>query len=373
MSPPKLAIAICTLFLLGSGIGFAGAAPGKHKRTVATLKQTTSRGLLLVTLRQYRAAIKRLDQAIAADPAPFYRSERAFAYLSVKEPEKAMPDLDLILKTEPDNFLARQRRAYAFLMMKKPAQAIADCEKILAMAPDDDISKGYLRGALAMVGRRQGAEKRIRELCHYQGGDDWLNKIDIFDRKDAFEEARKTALDHIKRFPLDPRGYETASKFTREPRESLRLLDKCIALYPGHMTALWSRARVFESMRAHDRAVADLNAVIQDSPRTWVMRFDRARNEHLGKRLDDAITDYEFLAAADTESDEAARKAGECYMEKGDFNRAVSWYSKALDRMPDQPEVLYRLRAKAYQKAGEEGLARKDLEKAKAASRPLFR
>ncbi|MBK9143375.1 MAG: tetratricopeptide repeat protein [Candidatus Melainabacteria bacterium] len=373
MSPPKLAIAICTLFLLGSGTSISEAAPGKQKRTVATLKQTTSRALLLVTLRQYRAAIKRLDQAIAADPAPFYRSERAFAYLSVKEPEKAMPDLDLTLKTEPDNFLARQRRAYAFLMMKKPAQAIADCEKILAMAPDDEVSKGYLRGALAMVGRRQGAEKRIRELCHYQGGDEWLHRIDLLDRKDAFEEARKTALDHIKRFPLDPRGYEAASKLTSEPRESLRLLDKCIELYPGHMTALWSRARVFESMKNYQRAVADLSAVIQDSPRTWIMRYDRARNEHLGKRLDEAILEYEFLSAADPESDEAPRKAGECYMEKGDYNRAVSWYSKALERMPDQPEVLYRLRAKAYQKAGKAELARKDLEKAKAASRPLFR
>ncbi|MCA9802243.1 MAG: tetratricopeptide repeat protein [Cyanobacteria bacterium HKST-UBA02] len=370
MSPPKLAIAICTVIsLVFSGNGFA--APSK--RSVATLKQTTSRGVLLVTLRQYRAAIKRLDQTIASDPAPFYRSERAFAYLSVKEPEKAMPDLNSILKTEPDNFLARQRRAYAYLLIKKPALAIADCEKILALAPDDDISKGYLRGALAMVGRRQGAEVRIRELCHYQGGDDWLNKVEIFDKQDNFDRARKTALDHIKRFPLDPRGYEAASKLTRDSKESLRLLDKCIALYPGHMTARWSRARIFESMKDHDRAVTDLNAVIQDCPRTWVMRFDRARNEHLGKHLDDAITDYEFLSAADTESDEAPRKAGECYMEKGDCNRAVSWYSKALARMPDQPEVLYRLRAKAYQKAGKAELAKKDLEKAKAASRPLFR
>ncbi|MGD9682463.1 MAG: tetratricopeptide repeat protein [Candidatus Obscuribacterales bacterium] len=370
MSPPKLAIAICTVFLLAF-CEYCLAAPSK--RSVATLEQTTGRGVLLVTLRQYRAAIKRLDQTIASDPAPFYRSERAFAYLSVKEPEKAMPDLNSILKTEPDNFLARQRRAYAYLMMKKPALAIADCEKILAMAPDDEISKGYLRGALAMVGRRQEAEVRITNLCHYQGGDDWLNKVEIFDKRDDFDQARKTARDHIKRFPLDPRGYEAASKFTRDSKESLELLDKCITLYPGHMTALWSRARVYESMKDHARAVADLSAVIQDSPRTWVMRFDRARNEYLARRLDDAITDYEFLTVADPESDEAPRKAGECYMEKGDFNRAISWYSKALDRMPDQPEVLYRLRAKAYQKSGKFDLAKKDLEKAKAASRPLFR
>lgn len=129
---------------------------------------------LLLSKKKPDAALKELDQVIAADPRDrdalrlrgyIYlqqkkwkkaiadydvaintikevdidgRMRRGFAYRNLKQYDKALEDFDKVIEAQPKDVEAYRRRAFLYRAMKQKEKAIADLKTILKLKPNDE-------------------------------------------------------------------------------------------------------------------------------------------------------------------------------------------------------------------------------------------
>jgi len=127
--------------------------------------------------------------------------------------------------------------------------------------------------------------------------------------------------------------------------------DKAIAIWPQNALAYLDRGVAHRYLGQPDQAIADLNAALQIDP-----NLGQAHDE-LGilyrQRGDDNHALEEFGKSVGNKSSvEGYYELAQTYERLGQHQKAIEFYTKAIDEMVDAPYV-YRARALARQNSGD--------------------
>ena len=121
--------------------------------------------------------------------------------------------------------------------------------------------------------------------------------------------------------------------------------------------------------RENDPATSDIHELIQQDPRPWFDYFRPGDAYHeRGKAYlrkgdnDRAIADFDRAIQLDPESANTYNDRGAAYAMKGDYDRAIADLDKAIQLNPRVKNAHYN-RGLAYKKKGDEARARADFEK----------
>jgi tetratricopeptide (TPR) repeat protein len=220
--------------------------------------------------------------------------------------------------------LMYERRAEAHLKKYHLDDAMRDCDAALKVAED---SNGF-RCRAAIYGAMGDFGRAVAEL------DEAIRSFP----KDIIALSKRAAF------------YGARTDFDRARAD----LDQAIEIDPDFPLAILLRGAIFESMQQHDRGVANLDraiAIYNDLLKLYsapVIRVDlltQRGNAYYAKGdRDRAIADYDKAIGINPGHAPAFYNRGNAYYAKGDRDRAMADYDRAILLHPafDTPQVKQR-------------------------------
>ncbi len=191
----------------------------------------------------------------------------------------------------------------------------------------------------------------------------------------------------------------------KDPKKAIQALDQAIKIAPDEKDSYKYRAAICVEVGQREKALSDYKKILQFDPDNSDVYYMRAQLHEAMKNKDAALADYaqviklekrdenvpikgmaykrraaimsergdhqnaikELTEAMAFEGydDELFRLRGQEYAAKGEYQRAVSDYNRAISMAPEFERGAYEARAVAYEKIGEFDLANKDREEAK--------
>lgn len=179
-------------------------------------------GELLLASGQAADAVTHFQAAIAKSPTTANRAALAAAYLKNKEPEKALPVVEQILATDPNNFEIRMLHGRILRDQRKFPQAAQDFFRGTQIKPDSAEAWSELAGALVLAEEfpsALGALDRLAALHAEKPGHVYLRAI-VLDKINQ----RKPALESYERFLGMSNGQRPDEEF--KARQRIRILQR---------------------------------------------------------------------------------------------------------------------------------------------------
>jgi len=325
-------------------------------------------------------ALADYTQALRLDPnnAVIYK-ERGDVYSHLGEPDKAISDFNQALRFNPNYSTAYSGRSNAYADKSEENRAIADINQAIKLDPND----AFLY--------------RMRAYYYYhlyennKGGDidriiaDYTKAIQL-DPNDAISYSVRGRLyaykndidqaiaDYTKAIQLDPNNawfyYDMRGgcfEVKRQIDKAIEDYTKVIQLAPSY-SAYYSRAKAYENKGDIDKAIADYTIIIEFDPK-YAGSYSYRGLLYLEKKdYDEAITDFAkalSLASNNFERDNSFSALrytyiarGDAYLDKKDYDKAIADYSQVIKLNPND-SYAYRYRGDVY-------LNKKDYDKALA-------
>jgi len=179
-------------------------------------------GELLLASGQAADAVTHFQAAIAKSPTTANRAALAAAYLKNKEPEKALPVVEQILATDPNNFDIRMLHGRILRDQRKFPLAAQDFFRGTKIKPDSAEAWSELAGALVLAEEfpsALGALDRVAALHAEKPGHVYLRAI-VLDKINQ----RKPALESYERFLGMSNGQSPDEEF--KARQRVRILSR---------------------------------------------------------------------------------------------------------------------------------------------------
>jgi tetratricopeptide (TPR) repeat protein len=297
------------------------------------------RALVLTRLGRYEEALA--ETKTLAEMAPeraSYHAEMGDLYVRLKKPELALAPLTRALEMEPEAW-AYQVRADAYEALGRIEEAVADLERAMELDPTDrmpaaQILKHRLPRAKAEGLRgRLGAEierllsrfpddaeflemlaeilvargKKRRALAAYDrliavkpdvDGEVYLRRAIAHARlrqvRKAFDDAKRA----VERSPKNAKAWAALAVYRThvegDDERALVELNRAVKLAPGDTTARYQRAVLLMNRGAYERAIKDVDRVIEQAPNLAQVYLARAEcrrelGDKLGARRDRAM------------------------------------------------------------------------------------
>jgi tetratricopeptide (TPR) repeat protein len=179
-------------------------------------------GELLLASGQAADAVTHFQAAIATSPTTANRAALAAAYLKNKEPDKALPVVEQILATDPNNFDIRMLHGRILRDQRKFPLAAQDFFRGTKIKPDSAEAWSELAGALVLAEEfpsALGALDRVAALHAEKPGHVYLRAI-VLDKINQ----RKPALESYERFLGMSNGQSPDEEF--KARQRVRILQR---------------------------------------------------------------------------------------------------------------------------------------------------
>ncbi|MDZ4833738.1 MAG: tetratricopeptide repeat protein [Candidatus Melainabacteria bacterium] len=376
------------------------AAPGYHQ-------YYTRRAELYVDCSEPDNALAELDRAISLKPDDatlFYTRANLKWTLDLKN--EAIADQIRAV----DCALTYQKRAHLLVLgsfynqLHQYDKAIAVANQCIAINPN--VPDGY-RTLVSTHIEQKNFPTALADLQRIAALKVPLDDLDyLFGKVYIGLNKPKQALTafntSLNRHPRDL-GARMARGELHKNREQYELalvdFNKALELAPDYGYAYHSRALTYAGMGEYTKAANDISEamkLLQWNEASWVLE-DRARFYTYAERYNEAAADlakaYRYalnkpiylyqcgkllywagnkLGAIEKISAylnrvpdrRALRARARCYFETNQFEKSIMDYSSLLEEDPENP-ILYRMRAKAYAKHGNDRLATADTNKAK--------
>ncbi len=146
-------------------------------------------------------------------------------------------------------------------------------------------------------------------------------------------------------------------------QSELKSLNATLQLVPRHRQALMRRARVNAELGHEGAALADYELADRIIRATGKERLLRVQILHKFRRFDDALMELDDIAATFGETIESMGTRAFLHASNGDSEKALSEYTRLIERIPDSWEG-YFLRSKLNYQMRRRTAALEDLKKA---------
>ncbi len=255
------------------------------------------------------ARLADFDQAVQLSPGdPKVWQTRAFYFLAQGQVDKAVDDLNSLLKRDDENLLARFAIAETLLQMDKFDEAMKHVDKIIAAKPNALAYK--LRAQLWAVQER--LDKALEDI----------------------DAALKLAPNDLQLYLLRARLYHL------EDREALAKtdVDRVLQRVPDLAPALELRAEVLAGLDQFDSAIADITQLLKAQPDNLLYQIQLAIYHNAAGHYQQAIDTYGKVLQANPGNDLALRGRGDAYLNLGAHQQAVADYQAALEAAADEQQ-----------------------------------
>jgi tetratricopeptide (TPR) repeat protein len=216
------------------------AVPSEEPTTAAGFSR---RGDAYLSRRQVDKALADLNRAVELAPTePNYLYQRARVQLAAKQRRAAMADLDAALKLKPDDLPALVLRGALRLAESDKTQALLDFDAAAKLAPKQDGIHGDLAHAYLSADRPDAAIEQF-DLWIAEHPDDY--KMSMARNGRCWARAQ----------------------LGRDLNKALSDCNAAIRMQPGTAEFLDSRGLVYLRLGANDKAIADFDAALRIDPK----------------------------------------------------------------------------------------------------------
>jgi tetratricopeptide (TPR) repeat protein len=280
------------------------------------------------------------------------RGLQATLLLDKGDVQKAVTELQSVVTSAPDNFVARFNLGRAHLARGEYEQARQQFSESIRLRPDYLPARLEMARLQASRGDYEAALKSTNEVLQWDRGSvaarliqaaSYMGLKRYGEARDALQSMLKTdpnqtdALFQLGVVALAENKYQDAF-------ESFR---KAYTLEPANPRGLMGMIEVYLAENKDDLAMQTLQTEIQKNPKRNDYHMALGNTAVRVGKYDLAIS--EFQKVVDT-LDKNSRSAGDLYMRmgetcrrKGDFNGAISNLQKARTALPDSTMVLATL------------------------------
>ena len=309
---------------------------------------------------QALAEAKYLEQIAPKRAEPYILQGQILAAL--KETARAKDALDKAVAVDPGNGFAHVRLALVKLDEKDVAGAKASLAKAEGINPSSKwvwLWKGVIArendGDVAAA--RACYEKALEidprfDLALYNLGASYISR-----KEKNYAKARENYLKVLKVNPdYKEACYAIGMTYGYEDNYAVAKvwMEKAIALDPGFLTAHKFLGVVLGEMKDYTGAIASYVAALHLDPMNADIYVRKAKMESALGKDDEALRDLEFALDLDPTSKRNLLYLGDFHAKKGDLEKALGYYDKAIAQDAKYAEahagraaVLYRLGKKA--------------------------
>ena len=267
-------------------------------------------------IENYRAAIK-------ADPgAGFLSEELADLYIQAGRIRDAVLDAEEAVKQNPNDVGARRILGRIYMRLigdpqqgkldeKMLPKAIEQYQKLVELSPKDVDALMILARLQKVAQNSVEAEKAYKKVLE-------------------MEPENEDALTGLAMVYADVGDTKGAAEMLR------RVTDKTPSL-----RTLSALASAYEQMRDYALAAETLRRALELSPGNPEVRRAYAQNLLLADRVEDALKQYQAMAAEDPKDAQLQLRISQIYRQKGDFEKAREAANKARDLDPQNLDIRY--------------------------------
>jgi len=305
------------------------------------------RGRLWFYQHDDERALANLNLAIRLEPdqARFYLS-RSLVYLRTKQLDRAIEDGEMVIHLAPRSPQGYMVRANAWLAKKEYDRASADLDQALRLDPTNPPTRvvrvSYGKAWQDPAGDRKATERNAKGAAELVArGDDRLASKEYDKALDDYNEALR--LDPSCAAAYAARGRAWAKKHYRD--REVADLTEAIRLDPKNATYRVARAESWTAQGMHTPAMADYDDALRldpDNPSIWVSRGNEWRR-HL--KFDDALADFAHAIQLDPKFFPAYIARGNTWKQRRMFDQAIQEFS-ALIRLDPQNALAHQTLAR---------------------------
>jgi tetratricopeptide (TPR) repeat protein len=322
---------------------------------------------------------------------------RARLWLYHNEPDRALANLELAIRLQPDQPRFYITRGLVYLQSKRFDQAIADCDRAISLDPHS--GRAYAVRALARLQRNEGPLSQadltqalalddidpVRFTSQPAAGQtaptadgksralddpDEAQREDLPEPKSAAQflargNARFAAsryddaiADYTAAIRIDPtcspafaaRAQSWAMKHYRE--REIADYNEAIKLDPKNTGYRVARANSWSAQGMHDEALADFNEALRMEPNSapiWVARGKEWQRDY---KIQNAIADFSRALQLDPRYTPASINRGTAWKLSGAFDRAIQEFAHLAGIDPDNAlahQTLARILATCHE------------------------
>ena len=261
---------------------------------------------------------------------------RAIAYLSKGDYDRALADLNEAIQLQPGRVVAYFNRATVYLAKQDVDRALADLNQTIKRQPD--FALAYLqRGGVysakgdadhALADLNQAIALQPRAAVFYSGRGAFHADRDDHDRAIAdFSQAITLQPDLIVAYRYRGNSYREKGDDDRAFAD----FDRALTLAPDNAAAYNSRGWAYAQTGDFDRALADLNRALELKPDEASI-YDSRGFAYAGKgNYDLALADYDQALKLKPDADFAYYHRGLVYRALGDHQKAIADFKRTLE------------------------------------------
>ena len=247
-----------------------------------------------------------------------------------------------------------------YIRMERFEEASIYFDKILNITPDDPLAISWQGFVLNKTGKFQKARDVIEKGIKLYPDSPELHLIygkTLFDLGDL-DKSRQEYEKTIDLVPLNVQAYEGLGRVCfrdGDLDQAVSFYKKGLDIHLGNASIYNNLGNAYNTMGRLDDALANYQKALDINPGFGEAKYNTCLIKEKTGYPDEALECYKRLIKMDNHT-EAMNNAGNILFGKGEFDRAVGLFKKALDIKPNYVDALYNLGAvyleeKKYEKA----------------------
>ena len=325
--------------------------PAASPADVPALLKTASEALDRNDLASAAKALKAVVEKEPGMAAAWFNL--GYAYSGLHEDDEAVLAYQKALQLQPDLFEAQLNLGILLIQMKRGAESVPYLEKAVALKPEHTRAHLYYGRALGLAGQPDAAEKQFEDalrfdpslaIAHFDLGQVRLGKKDYEHALTSFQKA----ADADPKLAQAELGIALALEGLKSAPEAATHFEKYLAATPGDLETRFHLARINLQEGNNDKALENLQAVYQASPRTPGVAAALGDVCALLKRFAESEKYYRLAVAASPGESDLHRALGQTLLDQEKFAEAESEFRAALKLDSRNRDAAHGLASSLY-------------------------
>jgi tetratricopeptide (TPR) repeat protein len=256
-------------------------------------------------------------------------------FLQRGNPAKAVQQIGLALKKEPNNIDALNNRGNALNDLKRFDEALASFDRALGLRPDHAETHSNRGNALKELERFEEAlgsyDRALALRPDY--AEALSNRGNVLNALRRFDEALAScerALVLRPHFAQAHSNRGNALKQLKRRDEALASYDRALAAQPDYAEAHSNRGNVLDDLGRHEEALASYDRALALRPDFADAHCNRGNALQNLKRLDEAVESYDRALVLRPDFAEALSNRGNPLVEMRRFDDALASFDRAI-------------------------------------------